>query len=171
MDIASLVELKPNSNIPAFSSGDMVRVSTKVVEGDKERIQVFQGVVICVRHGGAGASFAVRRVTYGVGVERTFPLCSPYVEKVEVVRRGKTRRAKLYYLRGLSSKASRIKERRLSPQELAVEQEEARRLKEERELEGEETQKLELEQEQAQAQQQELEQKQEEAPTLEQKQE
>jgi len=173
MDIASLVELKPNSNIPAFSSGDMVRVSTKVVEGDKERIQVFQGVVISVRHGGAGASFAVRRVTYGVGVERTFPLCSPYVEKVEVVRRGKTRRAKLYYLRGLSSKASRIKERRLSPQELAVEQEEARRLKEERELEGEETQKLELEQEQAQAQQQqqELEQKQEEAPTLEQKQE
>jgi len=170
MDIASLVELKPNRSVPAFSSGDMVRVSTKVVEGDKERTQVFQGVVISVRHGGAGASFTVRRVTYGVGVERTFLLCSPYVEKIEVVRRGKTRRAKLYYLRGLSSKASRIKERRLSPQELAAEQEEARRLKEERELQGEETQKLELEQEQAQAQQQELEQKQGEAPNLEQEQ-
>ena len=173
MNISSLVEVKPNPNIPTFAPGDTVKVSTRVVEGDKERTQLFQGVVIRKRNRGAGSSFTVRRVTYGVGVERTFPIHSPHVEKVEVVRHGKTRRAKLYYLRGLSSKASRIKERRLSPQELAVEQEEARRLKEERELEGEETQKLELEQEQAQAQQQqqELEQKQEEAPTLEQKQE
>ena len=112
MDIASAVEVKPNQNIPAFTSGDTVKVSTKVVEGDKERIQVFQGVVIRTRRRGAGASFTVRRVTHGVGVERTFPLYSPRVEKVEVVRRGKTRRAKLYYLRGLSAKASRIKEKR-----------------------------------------------------------
>ena len=112
MDIASLIEVKQNPNIPALAPGDTVRVSTKVVEGDKERTQLFQGVVIKVRHGGVGANFTVRRVTYGVGVERTFPLHSPRVEKVEVLRRGKTRRAKLYYLRGLSAKASRIKEKR-----------------------------------------------------------
>ena len=138
MDIASLIEVKQNPNIPAFAPGDTVRVSTKVVEGDKERTQLFQGVVIKVRHGGVGANFTVRRVTYGVGVERTFPLYSPRVEKIEVVRRGKTRRAKLYYLRGLSAKASRIKERRLSPQELEREREEARRLKQEQELKQEE---------------------------------
>ncbi len=133
MNIASLVEVKPNPNIPAFTSGDTVRVSTKVVEGDKERTQVFQGVVIRVRNSGVGSSFTVRRVTYGVGVEHTFPIHSPRVEKVQVVRRGKTRRARLYYLRGLSAKASRIKERRLSPQELGQEREEARRLKQEQE--------------------------------------
>ncbi len=163
MNIASLVELKPNPNISAFTSGDTVRVSTKVVEGDKERTQVFQGVVIRVRHSGAGSSFTVRRVTYGIGVERTFPLYSPRVEKVEVVRHGKTRRAKLYYLRGLSAKASRIKERRLSPQELAAEQEEAQRLKQEQELE--------LEQEPAQAQQPELQQEQKEPQAPEEKKE
>ena len=113
MDIASLTEVKPNPNIPALSPGDTVRVSAKVVEGDKERTQVFRGVVVRVRHSGAGSSFTVRRVTYGVGVERTFPLYSPRVEKVEVVRHGKTRRAKLYYLRELSSKASRLKEKRV----------------------------------------------------------
>ena len=112
MDIASLVEAKPNPNIPALASGDTVRVRIKIVEGEKERIQVFQGVVIRVRHNGAGSSFTVRRVAYGVGVERTFPLYSPLVERVEVVRHGKVRRAKLYYLRGLSAKASRIKEKR-----------------------------------------------------------
>ena len=112
MNVASTIELKPNPNIPTFSPGDTVKVSTRVVEGDKERIQAFQGVVIRVRQGGAGASFTVRRVTHGVGVERTFPIYSPRVEKVEVVRRGKVRRAKLYYLRGLSAKASRIKEKR-----------------------------------------------------------
>ncbi len=110
--MASLIETAPNPNIPALTSGDTVKVSTKVVEGDKERTQVFQGVVIRVRHGGTNSSFTVRRVTYGVGVERTFPMHSPRVEKVEVVRHGKTRRAKLYYLRGLSAKASRIKEKR-----------------------------------------------------------
>ena len=112
MNMASLVEIKPNPNLPPLTSGDTVKVSTKVVEGDKERTQVFQGVVIRVRHGGASSSFTVRRVTYGVGVERTFPSYAPHVEKVEVVRHGKTRRAKLYYLRNLKGKAARIKERK-----------------------------------------------------------
>ncbi len=132
--MASLIEVKPNPNIPSFTPGDTVKVSTKVVEGDKERTQVFQGVVIRVRHGGAGASFTVRRVTYGVGVERTFPVHSPHVEKVEVTRHGKVRRARLYYLRGRSVRASRIKERRLSQQELEREREEALRLKQEQKL-------------------------------------
>lgn len=137
MNMASLVEVKPNPNIPRFVPGDTVKVSNKVVEGDKERTQVFQGVVIKVKNSGVGSSFTVRRVTYGVGVERTFPLYSPRVEKVEVVRRGKTRRAKLYYLRGLSAKASRIKERRSSPQELERELAEAPRLEQQPELERE----------------------------------
>jgi len=113
MSTASLVEVKPNPNIPPLAPGDTVKVSSKVVEGDRERIQVFQGVVIKVRRGGVGANFTVRRVAYGVGVERTFPLYSPMVEKVEVMRHGRVRRAKLYYLRGLSAKASRIKEKRV----------------------------------------------------------
>ena len=167
MNIESIVEVKPNPNIPDITSGDTVRVSTKIVEGDKERTQVFQGVVIRVRNSGAGSSFTVRHVTYGVGVERTFPLYSPRVEKVEVVRRGKTRRAKLYYLRGLSAKASRIKERRLSPQELEREREEARRLKQKQELEQEQEEASKLQQEQGQ----ELEQEQEEASKLQQEQE
>jgi len=113
MSVASLIEVKPNPSIPVLAPGDTVRVSAKIVEGEKGRTQLFQGVVIKVRRGGAGASFTVRRVAYGIGVERTFPLYSPLVEKVEVVRQGKVRRAKLYYLRGLSAKASRIKEKRV----------------------------------------------------------
>ena len=113
MNINSLVEVKPNPDIPDIAPGDTVKVSAKIVEGEKERTQLFQGVVIKVRHGGVGSSFTVRRVTHGVGVERTFPLYSPLVERVEVVRHGKVRRAKLYYLRGLSAKASRIKEKRV----------------------------------------------------------
>lgn len=113
MNVASLVEVKPNPNIPDIAPGDTVRVSTKVVEGGKERLQPFQGVVIKLQRGGAGASFTVRRIAYGVGVERTFPLYSPRVEKVEVIRHGKVRRTKLYYLRGRSGKAARIKERRV----------------------------------------------------------
>lgn len=179
MNIASLIEAKPNPKIPALAPGDTVKVSIKVVEGDKERIQVFQGVVIRVRHGGAGANFTVRRVAYGVGVERTFPIFSPLVEKVEVARRGKVRRAKLYYLRGRSARASRIKERRLSQQELEQEREEARRLKQEQELEREREKAQKQEQEQALAQEEEapkqeqeeaLEQE-EEAPKLEQEKE
>ena len=114
MNVSSLVDIKPNPNIPALAPGDTVKVSARIVEGDRERIQVFQGVVIRVRKGEASASFTVRRVAYGVGVERTFPLHSPLVEKVEVVRHGKVRRAKLYYLRGLSGKAARLKERRVA---------------------------------------------------------
>ena len=119
MNIASLIEVKPNPNIPDISPGDTVKVSVKVVEGERERIQVFQGVVIKVRRGVSGGSFTVRRVSYGVGVERTFLLSSPLVEKVEVVRHGKVRRAKLYYLRGLSGKASRIKEKRVAKEKKA----------------------------------------------------
>ena len=111
--MASLIEVKPNPNIPEIAPGDTVRVSSRVVESGRERLQPFQGVVIRVRRGGISASFTVRRVAYGVGVERTFPLHSPLVEKVEVIRHGKVRRAKLYYLRGRSGKAARIKERRV----------------------------------------------------------
>ena len=113
MNMASLVEIKQNPKIPALAPGDTVKVSVKIVEGGKERIQVFQGVVIKVRRGGAGASFTVRHVAYGIGVERTFPVYSPLVEKVEVVRHGKVRRAKLYYLRGLSGKEARRKIKRV----------------------------------------------------------
>jgi len=112
MDVSSLVEVKPNPNIPPLAPGDTVKVNTKLVEGDRERFQLFQGVVIKIRRGADGGSFTVRRVTHGIGVERTFPLNSPLVEGVEVVRHGKVRRAKLYYLRGLSGKRSRIKEKR-----------------------------------------------------------
>ena len=115
MSTKSLTEFEPNPNIPALAPGDTVKVSARIIEGEKERIQVFQGVVIKIRRGGVGSSFTVRRVAYGVGVERTFPLFSPLIEKVEVVRHGKVRRAKLFYLRGLSAKKARIKEKREKP--------------------------------------------------------
>ena len=117
MNIAQLVEVKPNPNIPSLAPGDTVKVSVKVVEGDKERIQVFQGVVIKIRRSADGGSFTVRRITHGIGVERTFLFGSPLLEKVEVVRHGKVRRAKLYYLRGLSGKAARIKGKRVNKEE------------------------------------------------------
>jgi large subunit ribosomal protein L19 len=98
--------------VPDFSPGDTVRVHFKVVEGTRERIQIFEGVVIKRRGSGLGESFTVRRISYGVGVERVFPLHSPKIEKVEVIRRGLVRRAKLYYVRKLRGKAARIKERR-----------------------------------------------------------
>ena len=119
MDVGSLVEVNPNPNIPPLAPGDTVRVKTKVVEGDRERTQVFQGVVIRIRRSGPGTTFTVRRVAYGVGVERTFPLNSPRLEGVEVVRHGKVRRAKLFYLRGLSAKASRLKETRVDKEKKA----------------------------------------------------
>jgi large subunit ribosomal protein L19 len=96
-----------------FSAGDQVRVHVRIKEGDKERIQVFQGTVIQRRGAGAGATFTVRKVSQGIGVERVFPLYSPNVAKVDVVRKGKVRRSKLYYLRGLSGKAARLKERKV----------------------------------------------------------
>ena len=113
MDISSLVDIKKNTKIPDIASGDTVRVSIKIVEGDKERIQVFQGVVIKIKRGGNGASYTVRHVAFGIGVERTFPLNSPMVEKVEIVRQGKVRRSRLYYLRGLSGKEARRKIKRV----------------------------------------------------------
>jgi large subunit ribosomal protein L19 len=98
------------TDIPDFKPGDTVRVHVKVIEGQRERIQVFEGVVIQRRGGGISETFSVRKVSYGVGVERTFPLHSPRIDKIEVVRRGKVRRAKLFYLRKLRGKAARIKE-------------------------------------------------------------
>ena len=100
------------TDLPEFRAGDTVRLHVKVAEGDKERIQIYQGVVIRRRGSGTRASFAVRKVSAGVGVERVFPLHSPVLGKIEVVRRGRVRRAKLYYLRGLRGKAARIEERR-----------------------------------------------------------
>lgn len=100
------------SEVPPFTPGDTVRVHVKVVEGEKERIQVFQGVVISRRRGGIRSTFTVRKISGGVGVERVFPLHSPVVDRIEVVRRGKVRRAKLYYLRERKGKAARIQERR-----------------------------------------------------------
>ena len=115
MDAKSAVELKENPNIPDFKPGDTVRVSAKVVEGERERTQTFQGVVIRVRQGGPGSTFTVRRVSHGVGVERTFMFHSPRLEKVDVLREGRVRRAKLYYWRGLTGKAARIKEKARPP--------------------------------------------------------
>ena len=100
------------SDIPDFRAGDTVKVYVKVVEGSRERVQMFEGVVIARSGGGVRETFTVRRVSYGVGVERTFPLHSPRIEKIEVARRGIVRRAKLYYLRNLTGKAARIRERR-----------------------------------------------------------
>jgi len=113
-----------NPNIPQISPGDTVRVSLKTVEGDKERLQHFQGVVIRMRKGVDGGNFTVRRVSYGIGVERTFPLQSLSVQNVEVLRHGEVRRAKLYYVRRLSAKRARLKERREKVIEQAMPQEE-----------------------------------------------
>jgi large subunit ribosomal protein L19 len=112
MDIRQLIEPKVNENIPRLSPGDTVRVSLRVKEGDRERVQHFQGMVIRMRRGVDGGRFTVRRVTYGVGVEYTIPFQSPLVDGVEVLRHGKARRAKLYYMRNLSAKRARLKERR-----------------------------------------------------------
>lgn len=99
------------TDLPSFRAGDTVRVHAKVVEGTRERIQVFEGVVIKKQNGGIHETFTVRKISYGVGVERTFPLHSPRIDKIEVTHRGIVRRAKLYYIRKLRGKAARIKER------------------------------------------------------------
>jgi large subunit ribosomal protein L19 len=98
-------------NIPAFQSGDTVKVHVRIKEGNKERLQVFEGIVIARKHGGARETITVRKVSFGVGVERIFPLHATIVDHIDVVRRGKVRRAKLYYLRDLRGKAARIKEK------------------------------------------------------------
>ena len=113
MNIISVLEQEQlRDDIPAFRPGDTVKVHVKVVEGNRERVQVFEGVVIGRQNGGVRETFTVRRVSYGVGVERTFLVHSPRLAKIEVVRHGVVRRAKLYYLRNLTGKAARIKEKR-----------------------------------------------------------
>ena len=110
--IAELGNQLKRDDVPAFRAGDNIKVHVKVIEGSRSRVQVFQGVVIRVHGSGVGRTFTVRKVSFGVGVERTFPLHSPIFEKIEVVTRGDVRRAKLYYLRNLRGKAAKIKERR-----------------------------------------------------------
>ncbi|MEG1500884.1 MAG: 50S ribosomal protein L19 [Clostridiales bacterium] len=108
--VESITQEQIRKDVPDFRPGDTVQVHVKVVEGVRERIQIFEGVVIKRKGGGISETFTVRRVTYGMGVERTFPLNSPRIEKIVVARHGKVRRAKLYYLRDLTGKAARIKE-------------------------------------------------------------
>jgi large subunit ribosomal protein L19 len=110
--INELAAASKRDDVPAFRAGDNIKVHVKVVEGNRSRVQIFQGVVIRVQGSGIGRTFTVRKVSFGVGVERTFPLNSPIFEKIEVVTRGDVRRAKLYYLRNLRGKAAKIKERR-----------------------------------------------------------
>jgi large subunit ribosomal protein L19 len=108
--IRSIEREQLRTDRPDFRVGDTVRVYVKVVEGSRERLQAFEGTVMAKRNGSIRETFTVRRVSYGIGVERTFPLHSPRVDRIEIIRRGKVRRAKLYYLRGLSGKAAKIKE-------------------------------------------------------------
>jgi large subunit ribosomal protein L19 len=110
--IAELEQAQLRDDVPAFRPGDTLRVHVRVKEGNRSRIQVFQGVVIRRQGGGVRETFTVRKISYGVGVERTFPVHSPSIERIETVTRGKVRRAKLYYLRELRGKAARIRERR-----------------------------------------------------------
>ena len=112
VDCSVLEQEQLRDDIPAFRPGDTVKVHVKVVEGNRERIQIFEGVVIGRQNGGVRETFTVRRISYGVGVERTFLVHSPRLAKIEVVRHGIVRRAKLHYLRGLTGKAARIRERR-----------------------------------------------------------
>ena len=112
MDLVRAIEAEQiRQDIPEFRPGDTVRLQVKIIEGAKERIQSYEGIVIKRRGSGLNETFTVRRISYGVGVERCFPVHSPRLEKIEVIRRGKVRRAKLYYIRKLSGKAARIKNR------------------------------------------------------------
>ena len=108
--IRSIERQQLRTDLPEFRVGDTIRVFVKVVEGSRERLQAFEGVVIAKRNGSSRETFTVRRVSYGIGVERTFPLHSPRVDSIKIIRRGHVRRAKLYYLRGLQGKAAKIKE-------------------------------------------------------------
>ncbi|ALS21608.1 MULTISPECIES: 50S ribosomal protein L19 [Paenibacillus] len=108
--IQEITKEQLRTDIPNFRPGDTLKVYVKVIEGSRERIQLFEGVVIKRRGGGVSETFTVRKISYGVGVERTFPINTPKIDKIEVARRGKVRRAKLYYLRGLRGKAARIQE-------------------------------------------------------------
>lgn len=112
MNTDTVVLISPNPKIQEFRPGDTVKVTIQIKEGDRERLQAFQGTAIRVRGTGPGATFTVRRVSYGIGVERTFAYGSPMVDSVELMRRGRVRQSRLYYLRGLSGRAARIKENR-----------------------------------------------------------
>ncbi len=114
MDAIEMLEQKQTIERPPVQAGDTVKVHVRVKEGDKERIQIFEGIVIALRRGGTRASFTVRKVSFGQGVERIFPLHSPVIQKIEVLRSAKVRRAKLFYLRDLKGKAARMKEVRRS---------------------------------------------------------
>jgi len=111
--LAELEQAQMKQNLPEFRAGDTVRVQVRIVEGNRERVQAFEGIVIALSGAGGRRTFTVRKVSYGVGVERIFPLHSPKLDTIEVVRRGQVRRAKLFYLRQLRGKAARIKEKRL----------------------------------------------------------
>jgi len=114
MDLLNeIVAEQLRTDFPGFKPGDRIRVHVRVIEGDKERIQPFEGDVIAIKGGGASKSFTVRKISSGVGVERIFPYNTPKIAKIEVIKEGKVRRAKLYYLRGLSGKAARIKDKNL----------------------------------------------------------
>ena len=119
LDVVDAASLR--KDIPSFRSGDELKVHVRVIEGTKSRIQVFQGVVIARSGSGIRESFTIRKISYGVGVERTFPVHTPVIEKIEIVRHGSARRAKLYYLRKLTGKATKIKERRGADGEVIVE--------------------------------------------------
>jgi large subunit ribosomal protein L19 len=111
--LAELEQAQMKQNLPEFRAGDTVRVQVRLIEGNRERVQAFEGIVIAISGAGGRRTFTVRKVSYGVGVERIFPLHSPKLDTIEVVRRGQVRRAKLFYLRQLRGKAARIKEKRL----------------------------------------------------------
>ena len=113
MNLVDIIEKEnEKKDLPVINPGDTVKVYVKVTEGNKERLQAFEGVVIAKRHGSIRESIVVRRISFGVGVERVFPLHSPKIDKIEIVRKGKVRRAKLYYLRNLTGKKAKIKEKR-----------------------------------------------------------
>ena len=112
--LQQLEQAQLKQELPDFRPGDTVRVSVRIVEGNRERVQAFEGVAIAISGSGVRRTFTVRKISYGVGVERVFPLHSPKIESIQVMRRGKVRRAKLYYLRQLRGRAARIKERRMT---------------------------------------------------------
>jgi len=161
MDVRQFVRPKMNPSIPQISPGDTIKVSLKTIEGDKERLQHFQGVVIRVRKGVDGGSFTMRRVSYGIGVERTFPFQSTSVQNVEVLRHGKVRRAKLYYMRKLSSKRARLKERRERAIEQAMPEEAEERREEEVESEEERKEEEDIEKEEEEEEEEQEEEKEE----------
>ena len=112
--LQQLAQQQLKQDLPEFRPGDTVRVHVRIIEGNRERVQVFEGFVIAISGSGLGRTFTVRKVSYGIGVERVFPLHSPRLDRIEVIRHGKVRRAKLFYLRNLRGKAARIKEKRLN---------------------------------------------------------